>query len=59
MRPDVPTMNLPEGKTCSDCAHLYRCTVLFNCDPTNTHCDWDPSRFREAAQRIEVEQSDA
>lgn len=38
-------MDLPEGKTCGDCAHLPRCQMLFQCKPTNTRCDWSPARF--------------
>jgi len=38
-------MKLPPGKTCGDCAHLRRCKALFGCKPTNTECDFSPSRF--------------
>lgn len=40
-------MLLPEGKTCSDCAHYKQCVALFDCPATNTECDWAPSRFRQ------------
>ncbi len=41
-------MNLPEGKTCGDCAHCRRCTAMFGHIPADESCDWSPSRFREA-----------
>lgn len=41
-------MNLPEGKTCGDCAHYSHCSWLFGCARTNTSCDWSPSRFKSA-----------
>lgn len=44
-RPDQPEMNLPAGYTCAECKHHPRCVALFGCAPTNTHCDWSPSRF--------------
>jgi hypothetical protein len=43
-----PSMLLPPGKACGDCAHLARCRMLFGCKPTSTTCDWAPSRFHEA-----------
>jgi hypothetical protein len=41
-------MNLPEGKTCGDCVHCRRCTMMFGHIPADESCDWSPSRFREA-----------
>lgn len=41
-------MLLPEGKTCSECAHYRRCAAFISCPPDNVHCDWSPSRFRLA-----------
>ncbi|AZE10200.1 hypothetical protein C4K10_1910 [Pseudomonas chlororaphis subsp. aureofaciens] len=41
-------MNLPEGKTCGDCVHCRRCTLMFGHIPADEACDWSPSRFREA-----------
>ena len=38
-------MNLPEGKTCADCAHCYRCCSIFGHIPAEQVCDWHPSRF--------------
>lgn len=38
-------MKLPEGKTCNDCCHRYRCTVIFGASLTNDECDFSPSRF--------------
>lgn len=43
-----PDMKLPDGRTCSDCAHFPRCVGLFGCKPESTSCDWSPSRFVEA-----------
>ena len=43
-------MALPSGKTCIDCKFHGYCVKLFGCDPTNTHCDWAPSRF--AAKKV-------
>jgi hypothetical protein len=39
------SMNLPPGFTCADCKFFYYCKGLFECDETNTRCDWAPSRF--------------
>ena len=36
---------LPEGKTCRDCAHYRRCSLMFGALSKNTYCDWSPSRF--------------
>ncbi len=38
-------MNLPEGKTCADCAHCRRCCAIFGHIPADEVCDWHPSRF--------------
>jgi hypothetical protein len=38
-------MNLPDGKTCADCAHCRRCTMMFGHIPEDEVCDWAPSRF--------------
>lgn len=43
---DRDDMKLPEGKTCADCHWFKRCDWLISCKPTNTECDWSPSRFR-------------
>ncbi|ADU71515.1 hypothetical protein [Pantoea sp. At-9b] len=45
---DSDKMNLPEGKTCSDCVHYRRCTMMFGHTPADEVCDWAPSRFRLA-----------
>ena len=39
-------MNLPEGKTCGDCVHSRRCSLIFGRIPTDEVCDWSPSRFQ-------------
>jgi NADH dehydrogenase/NADH:ubiquinone oxidoreductase subunit G len=46
---DDLAMNLPEGKTCADCVHCYRCTRMFGHIPADEVCDWFPSRFQQAA----------
>ncbi|UVF62324.1 hypothetical protein [Nitrososphaeria virus YSH_462411] len=41
-------MELPKGKTCSDCIHFERtCKWLISCKPDRITCDWNPSRFKE------------
>jgi len=42
---NLDQMNLPEGKTCGDCAHCHRCTMMFGHIPEDESCDWSPSRF--------------
>lgn len=44
-------MNLPDDKTCGDCVHCRRCTMIFGHIPTDEVCDWYPSRFREAVKQ--------
>jgi hypothetical protein len=36
---------IPDGKTCNDCRHYERCRWLLSREPTETKCDWTPSRF--------------
>ncbi len=38
-------MALPAGKTCGDCVHVGRCTLLFGIKPEATICDFYPRRF--------------
>lgn len=40
-------MQLPEGKTCADCAHIERCMMMFHGNPKNTMCGWEPIKFKE------------
>jgi hypothetical protein len=40
-------MNLPEGKTCADCVHCYRCCAMFGHIPEDEVCDWHPSLFHQ------------
>lgn len=42
-------MDLPEGKTCSDCVHFRRCNLMFGHIAADEVCDWSPSRYRAAA----------
>lgn len=44
------SMDLPHGKTCSDCVHLDRCVHLFGIFPTNRWCDFSPSLFSQKAE---------
>lgn len=46
---DEPDMDLPEGKTCSDCAHFRRCNLIFGHIAADEVCDWSPSRFHPKA----------
>jgi len=46
-------MLLPPGKTCADCAHEARCTMLFQVVLTNTWCDFAPSRFRQRLYTVD------
>ncbi len=39
-------MQLPEGKTCGDCAHIGRCVAMFGMKPSDTSCSFFPRRFR-------------
>lgn len=45
-------MKLPDGKTCRDCRSYSSCLALFSCPPTNTSCDWHPSKFRERPDSV-------
>lgn len=37
---------LPPGKTCHDCVHFKpKCSWLIQAKPSNTVCDWSPSRL--------------
>lgn len=44
-RPYDRHMNLPDGKTCSDCVHCHRCCSIYGHIPEDEVCDWAPSRF--------------
>ncbi|WP_312929128.1 hypothetical protein [Stutzerimonas nitrititolerans] len=44
-------MDLPPGKTCADCVHCRRCTLMFGHIPADESCDWSPSRFTASRQR--------
>lgn len=45
-------MDLPEGMTCGDCEHCYRCTAMFGHIPADEVCDWSSSRFRLASPQM-------
>ena len=40
-------MQLPDGKTCADCIHVERCTLMFRAKSENTNCGFEPIRFKE------------
>ena len=48
-------MLLPPGRTCADCANEPRCSSLFEVVPTNTWCDFAPSRFRQRLYTVDGE----
>lgn len=50
-------MDLPEGKTCGDCVHCRRCTLMFGHIPADEVCDWFPSRFTESRKSTVTEGS--
>jgi len=39
------TMQLPEGKTCSDCRYIRFCSQFIGDVAGNDSCDWFPIRF--------------
>jgi hypothetical protein len=45
-------MDLPEGKTCADCAHIRRCCAMFGHIPEDEVCDWHPSRFQPVTPNV-------
>lgn len=45
---DPDKMNLPEGKTCRDCAHFRRCNAMFSHIAGDEVCDFYPLAFVEA-----------
>ena len=53
---DGDNMNLPKDKTCADCVHCRRCTMMFGHIPADEVCDWAPSRFRLAEPVIQESQ---
>lgn len=40
-------MGLPDGKTCGDCVHEYRCCLIFGHTQTDTYCDWFPRKYQD------------
>jgi len=51
---DEYKMNLPEGKTCGDCAHFRRCNMIYGHIAGDEQCDWAPSRFAAKAKEVRV-----
>ena len=41
-------MDLPDGKTCGDCVNIKWCEMVYGVKRTNTKCDFEPVRFKEA-----------
>lgn len=50
-------MQLPEGESCSTCAHERRCTTMFGAQSHNTHCQFFPRRFLKRKSDPEVERA--
>lgn len=50
-----PTPALPPGMTCADCEHCRRCCGMFGKKPTDTECDFSPSRFFRTYKRTGVQ----
>lgn len=48
-----PSMALPPGKTCGDCAHISRCLAFGFSWRSRTECDFAPSRFLERPTKPE------
>lgn len=47
-------VELPEGKTCGDCAHIRRCSAFgFTSGPSASSCDFFPRRFKESERKVE------
>ena len=38
-------MDLPNGKTCTDCVHVVKCTTMFGAKRENHYCGFEPIRF--------------
>lgn len=38
---------LPVGKTCADCRHVRRCTIIFGQEASEAACQFIPSRWHE------------
>lgn len=43
---DKTCMELPEGKTCGDCANVRHCVAFYAHTPADTYCDFFPRRFQ-------------
>jgi len=39
-------MDLPNNKTCGDCANINWCKKAYGVKPENTKCDFEPVRFK-------------
>lgn len=48
-----PSMKLPDGKTCADCANFSKCGWLVGVKGPETVCDFAPSRFIDAAELLQ------
>jgi hypothetical protein len=44
-------MQLPEGKTCTECRNIARCLAFGFTEAKNTSCDFFPNRFKEATKK--------
>lgn len=45
-------MKLPDGRTCGDCIHVRRCVLFGFTKSENTNCDFSPSRYQQAEERV-------
>ncbi len=47
-------MYLPKDKMCCHCYHFTRCVWLIGIGGSERHCDWSPSRFKDAKTKIDT-----
>ena len=48
-------MDLPRGKTCSDCVNFDRCGSIYGLIAEDAVCDWYPSRFKQNSRALRGE----
>lgn len=48
-------MTLPDGKHCSDCYHIVRCTSIFGAKKTDTDCQFFPRKFHDRYMHVKKE----
>jgi hypothetical protein len=47
-----------DGKTCADCYNVDRCVALFGTKPSDTYCQWIPSRAHYRLPMPEIHSDD-